>query len=117
VGAFCAGKTLGKVKLKPSISPGKTWEGVVGGLAFSSAIAVGGSLWFDAQMLALVPFCIAIAMLSVVGDLTVSIFKRSAGLKDSGKLLPGHGGILDRVDSVAAASPLFALGLIWLGLL
>lgn len=117
VGAFFAGKTLGRVKLKPSISPGKTWEGVVGGLVFSSTVAVCGSLWFEADMLALVPFCIAIAMLSVVGDLTVSIFKRSAGVKDSGKLFPGHGGVLDRVDSVAAASPLFALGLMRLGLI
>ena len=116
VGAYFSGKAFGRNKLAPSISPGKTWEGVVGGLVTVSVIAVAGAFWFEAPLLAIVPFCLVVASLSIIGDLTVSIFKRTAGVKDSGKLFPGHGGILDRVDSVSAAAPLFALGLAWLGL-
>jgi len=114
-GAFFAGKTLGRVKLAPSISPGKTWEGVIGGLVTVSLLAAVGAYWLDARITVLVPFCLAIACASVVGDLTVSMFKRTAGLKDSGTLFPGHGGVLDRIDSVAAAAPLFALGIGWMG--
>lgn len=117
IGAYFAGKQFGKLKLKPSISPGKTWEGVIGGLVFAGLIGTAGAAWFGDAYLALVPFCLAIAVISVIGDLTVSIFKRGAGVKDSGSLFPGHGGILDRIDSVSAASPLFMLGLAWLGLL
>lgn len=116
-GAFFAGKQFGRVKLAPSISPGKTWEGVFGGLLIVALLAVGAAYWTDARLGVLLPFCLAVAALSIVGDLTVSMFKRSAGVKDSGKLFPGHGGILDRVDSIASSAPLFALGLGWLGLL
>lgn len=117
IGAYFAGKRFGRVKLAPSISPGKTWEGVFGGLVMVVVLTV---IWGHLQslpLLVLIPFCLAVGALSIVGDLTVSMFKRTAGVKDSGKLFPGHGGVLDRVDSVAAAAPLFALGLSWLGLL
>jgi phosphatidate cytidylyltransferase len=115
-GAFAAGKLFGRVKLAPKISPGKTWEGVIGGLLTVAMLATAGAYFFDARVGVLVPFCLAIACASVIGDLTVSMFKRTAGLKDSGTLFPGHGGVLDRVDSVAAAAPLFALGIAWTGL-
>lgn len=116
IGAYFAGKQFGRVKLAPSISPGKTWEGVFGGLVLVMLLTVAWSVAQDLPLRVLLPFCLAIAALSVVGDLTVSMFKRTAGVKDSGKLFPGHGGVLDRVDSVAAAAPLFALGTVWFGL-
>jgi phosphatidate cytidylyltransferase len=115
-GAFVAGKLFGRVKLAPQISPGKTWEGVIGGLLTVAVLAAAGGWLFDLRIGVLVPFCLAIACASVVGDLTVSMFKRTSGLKDSGAIFPGHGGVLDRVDSVAAAAPLFALGISWMGL-
>jgi len=116
IGAYFTGKLFGRVKLAPRISPGKTWEGVIGGLAAVALLSLAWSLLVDTKLAVLVPFCLAIACASVVGDLTVSIFKRNAGLKDSGALFPGHGGVLDRIDSVAAAAPLFALGLTWAGM-
>ena len=115
-GAYFAGKGFGRVKLAPQISPGKTWEGVIGGLLVVLLLSILVAIWSERPISVAVPFCLAIAALSVVGDLTVSMFKRTAGLKDSGSFFPGHGGVLDRIDSVAAAAPLFALGLGWLGL-
>ncbi|MBU2676722.1 MAG: phosphatidate cytidylyltransferase [Gammaproteobacteria bacterium] len=115
-GAYFAGKQFGRVKLAPSISPGKTWEGVFGGLLVVALLVLLGARWSDASLTVLLPFCLAVAALSIVGDLTISMFKRTAGVKDSGTLFPGHGGVLDRIDSVAAAAPLFALGLGWLRL-
>jgi phosphatidate cytidylyltransferase len=116
MGAYFAGKRFGRVKLAPSISPGKTWEGVFGGLIMVVILALLWAHYTELQIAVLLPFCLAVAAVSVVGDLTVSMFKRTAGVKDSGKMFPGHGGVLDRVDSVAAAAPLFALGINWLGL-
>lgn len=115
-GAYFAGRAFGRVKLAPSISPGKTWEGVVGGLVLVAVLAVATAVWRGLDIAVLLPFFLAVAAISIVGDLTVSMFKRTAGVKDSGSLFPGHGGVLDRVDSVAAASPLFALGLTALGI-
>jgi phosphatidate cytidylyltransferase len=115
-GAFVTGKVLGRVKLAPEISPGKTWEGVIGGLVAVVLLTVLRSVWAETDLAVFIPFCLAVASVSIVGDLTVSMFKRTAGLKDSGSLFPGHGGVLDRIDSIAAAAPLFALGVGWVGL-
>jgi phosphatidate cytidylyltransferase len=115
-GAYFAGKKFGRVKLAPAISPKKTWEGVIGGLLVVGILAVAVAVSRELSIAVFLPFCLAVGAISVVGDLTVSMFKRTAGVKDSGKLCPGHGGVLDRVDSVAAAAPMFALGVNWLGL-
>ncbi|HEX6998439.1 MAG TPA: phosphatidate cytidylyltransferase [Gammaproteobacteria bacterium] len=116
IGAYAVGRRLGRRKLAPAVSPGKTWEGVAGGLAAAAlvAAAAAGPLGLPAGPLVLV--CLATAAVSVLGDLNVSLFKRNVGVKDSGTLLPGHGGVLDRIDSLTAAIPVFALGLRVLGL-
>lgn len=116
VGAYFAGRTFGRHKLAPRVSPGKTWEGVMGGLVAAAALAVPGVFWFNVSAPAFLLVCGITVLASIVGDLTESLFKRHAGLKDSGTLLPGHGGVLDRVDSVTAAAPIFVIGLERLGL-
>ncbi len=116
IGAYFVGKGFGRVKLAPRISPGKTWEGVLGGLCAVMLLAAVGAPVLEIDIAVLLPFCLAVAMISVVGDLTVSMFKRHAGVKDSGTLFPGHGGVLDRIDSVTAAAPLFALAMSWIGM-
>jgi phosphatidate cytidylyltransferase len=115
IGAFFVGRAVGRVRLAVRVSPGKTWEGVLGGLAMAGLAALAGAWWFQLPVVGFVALSLAAALVSVVGDLTVSMFKRHSGLKDSSDLLPGHGGILDRIDSMMAAAPLFALGLEWLG--
>ena len=117
VGAYFGGRTFGKHKLAPRVSPGKTWEGVYGGLCAAALLALVGVFWFRVSAPAFIGLCVLVVIASIVGDLTESLFKRHAGLKDSGSLLPGHGGVLDRVDSVTAAAPVFLLGLERLGLL
>jgi len=115
VGAYFAGRRFGRHKLAPNVSPGKTWEGALGGVLLSVFVAVGGSAWFSIPVLAFLPLCIIVVAFSIVGDLTESLLKRFAGVKDSGKLFPGHGGVMDRIDSVTAAAPLLFCGLIALG--
>ena len=117
VGAYFAGRSLGRRKLAPRVSPGKTWEGVMGGLTMVALVAWGGAAHFGLQPLVAVVFGCAVGVFSIIGDLTESMFKRAAGLKDSGALLPGHGGLLDRIDSVTAAAPLYALGLFGSGVI
>lgn len=117
VGAYFAGRRFGRHKLAPKVSPGKTWEGVLGGLVAAALMAVAGTAWFNVHVGSFIGVCAIVVLASIVGDLTESLFKRHAGLKDSGTLLPGHGGVLDRVDSVTAAAPIFLLGMEWIGLL
>lgn len=111
VGAFFAGTFWGKVKLAPQISPGKTWEGFIGGIGLAVLVAFFASYLFEIPRVPFMTIAIATAMASVVGDLSVSLFKRNVGLKNSGNILPGHGGILDRIDSLTPAIPVFAFGL------
>ena len=117
IGAYTAGRTLGRRKLAPRVSPGKTWEGALGGLAMVALVAWAGAARFGFAPPAVVVFGAAVGIFSIIGDLTESMFKRAAGLKDSGTLLPGHGGLLDRIDSVTAAAPLYALGLFGAGVI
>ncbi|AKP32877.1 phosphatidate cytidylyltransferase [Yersinia aleksiciae] len=109
-GAYMFGKLFGKHKLAPKVSPGKTWEGLIGGLLTSALISwlFGRYAPLDIIPEKLLICSVVAALASVLGDLTESMFKREAGIKDSGHLIPGHGGILDRIDSLTAAVPVFA---------
>ncbi|MDD1783759.1 phosphatidate cytidylyltransferase [Enterovibrio sp. ZSDZ35] len=116
-GAYFAGKRFGKRKMAPAVSPNKTMEGLIGGLIASVGVtlvaAKGFSIPFSSlPMLGVVALITAFA--SVLGDLAESMFKRVAGVKDSGSILPGHGGILDRIDSLTAAFPVFTVLYFWL---
>ena len=120
VGAYFSGKALGKNKLAPNVSPGKTREGAVGGLVFSVIVGlVAAKFLLDISWLDSVKYFSVLTVLvvisSVAGDLTVSMFKRNAGVKDSGVFLPGHGGVMDRVDSLCAGVVFFALWLMLSG--
>jgi len=112
IGGYFAGRRFGKHKLALAVSPGKTWEGFAGGLLanllFSAALAMALDLSWLLVMMVIIPT----SLVSVLGDLLESMVKRHAGVKDSGTILPGHGGVLDRVDSITAGAPVFALALL-----
>lgn len=117
--AYFAGKKWGKRKLAHHVSPGKTWEGTLAGIFSSVVIAiayviVSGESLGDSMLF--IGLSILTVVGSVFGDLMESLVKREAGQKDSGRILPGHGGVMDRIDSLTAASPIFVFGLISLGL-
>jgi phosphatidate cytidylyltransferase len=107
-GAYYAGRAFGRRKLAPNISPGKTWEGAVGGLLASMAAAALAHFWFfpELSLRAALPLAAVMNVLGVVGDLTESALKRGSKAKDAAQLLPGHGGFLDRLDSLLFNAPL-----------
>lgn len=117
VGAYFVGKRFGKTKLAPHVSPGKTVEGLLGGIALVAVVYLPILFWNfspQAAMLLLITVLLT-ALVSVGGDLFESKLKRHAGLKDSSQILPGHGGMLDRIDSLLAGAPFFSGGLLLLG--
>jgi phosphatidate cytidylyltransferase len=118
-GAYFVGRPWGRTKIAPHISPGKSLEGVLGGLAAVLLVsAVSGVMVWDLsaeRLIVWLVLCAVITLVSVIGDLGESRFKRAAGVKDSGNLLPGHGGVLDRIDAFTAAAPFFLLGCKLLG--
>lgn len=114
-GAYFAGRFCGRHKLAPLISPGKTWEGLLGGLALAVLIAllISHLTWAMPPPLAvMVMLTITTVLAGAAGDLFISVHKRTIGVKDSGRLFPGHGGVLDRFDSLLAGAPFFALGIL-----
>ena len=117
IGAYFSGKKFGKNKLAPHISPGKTKEGLIGAVVATSVYTLIASYHFGLdteRSVLLVLLSVILTFISVSGDLYFSFLKREAGLKDSGNILPGHGGILDRIDSVLSAMPVFVVGYNWL---
>jgi phosphatidate cytidylyltransferase len=117
IGAYFCGRRFGRRRLAPIVSPGKTWEGALGGFIASGVVAVAGSAWFRLPIGPFLALCLGAVAFSIIGDLTESLLKRFAGMKDSGTLFPGHGGVMDRIDSVTGAAPVLLLGLAFLGVL
>jgi phosphatidate cytidylyltransferase len=119
IGAYFSGRAIGGKKLAPTISPGKTWAGFFGGLISAALVAaVAGTFLpgIDASLLQLAILGTLTAVVSVGGDLFISMHKRTVGLKDTGRIFPGHGGVLDRLDSLLAGAPFFVLGKLLTGI-
>lgn len=116
-GAYFAGRTLGQHKLSAIISPGKSIEGVIGGLLTCLLFAIAATGYFSIEYpAAFILLSLSVVVVSVFGDLFESLLKRRAKVKDSGNILPGHGGVLDRIDSLIAAAPVFFAGLLLTGM-
>lgn len=111
-GGYFAGRRFGKTKLAQAVSPGKTWEGFAGGFLANCLLALILSQVLNVSLLLTLVLILPTSLVSVLGDLLESMVKRHAGAKDSGSILPGHGGILDRVDGITAGAPVFALALL-----
>ena len=107
-GAYYIGRAFGKRKLAPSISPGKTWEGVAGGIGAALAMAALAHFWFfrELPLKFALPLAVVMTIVGILGDLAESALKRGAGAKDAANILPGHGGLLDRLDSLLFNAPL-----------
>lgn len=112
IGGYFAGRRFGKHKLALAVSPGKTWEGFVGGLCANIVLAIALAFGLGVSLPLMLAVIIPTSLVSVLGDLLESMVKRHAGVKDSGTILPGHGGVLDRVDGITAGAPVFALALL-----
>jgi phosphatidate cytidylyltransferase len=112
--AFFSGRRFGRHKLAPAISPGKTWEGVAGAFAALTLYAIALSLWSTLPLLPLFVMVCGLLYLSILGDLFESWIKRVSGMKDSGATLPGHGGVLDRIDALTSTLPIATGALMWL---
>jgi len=108
IGAYVVGRLVGGAKLAPSISPGKTRSGAVGGLAWAALVGVAAAVWSASPVLAAVIVALVLSVVSEAGDLLESAMKRHFGVKDSGKTIPGHGGLFDRLDGVLTAAPVAA---------
>ncbi|OFE11789.1 hypothetical protein PHACT_00315 [Pseudohongiella acticola] len=122
IGAYFSGRAWGNAKLAPALSPKKSWAGFWGGLASCAALTLGLLTWVHTEYQTLSPLtwvvlllaALLLAVFSVIGDLFESMLKRHRGIKDSGRSLPGHGGVLDRIDSLVAATPVFVLAMVLL---
>ena len=118
IGAYFAGRRFGSRKLAVDVSPGKTWEGFWGGMCAAlvlgalATLSLGDRVFSGVELLPMLAVAALVSTLSVIGDLSMSMLKRVAGVKDSGSALPGHGGVLDRIDGMLAAVPIFAW-LLW----